>query len=337
MLQGALIHAARGALLVLALVAIAAGTEAAAHGAEIDRDLLNRFRREYPAAVDRLRGFYSTLRIEMQNTWPEPISGSTPESRVLRYAARGDLLRLDTVATIADKSQESVSVANPRASFRLTPSRSGGGYTVDTIDGYAERLLTLRIGAVALFAPFGFYEFAMDELVYQPGFEWTGFGFDGNGSSGLVKGEFRAISAEESLLSGWFLFAPDQHWALRGWYLRAQLKDREQGPGHRECKITYDERLHPSGFPLLKRAEYTTVFDPMANRRMVELYEVTKIEQVDVPESEFTLPAFGLPDVVAPSDPQRRFLWILVAVAIVLLVLFTVAWNRRRKQRAIQA
>jgi hypothetical protein len=91
------------------------------------------------------------------------------------------------------------------------------------------------------------------------------------------------------LRGGWIVFDPERYWVVRECHLQLQF-----GPGAGGSAVSMDGKFEykegREGFPIAKRAvrrwsngtQYTEEFD--------------LVEREDVPESEFTLSAFGLPE-----------------------------------------
>ncbi len=87
------------------------------------------------------------------------------------------------------------------------------------------------------------------------------------------------------------------------------------------------------GFPILHRCQHTAAHKQLGT--MLITYEFDKLIHRDIPESEFTLSAFGLPEVQVPGEQKPRSLWrwligIGIAFAVLAVLLRTYAKRRGR-------
>lgn len=123
----------------------------------------------------------------------------------------------------------------------------------------------------------------------------------------------------------WVILDPDNYWTIQEhlittWY------------GNQRGRVTYGERV--GGFPMAKRAERISTGARTKDVKTTR-WEIDRIAHRMIPESEFTLSAFGLPE---PSFGPRRFgNWpILLALAAVFAAL-AVTLRRVLRRREAQA
>jgi hypothetical protein len=85
------------------------------------------------------------------------------------------------------------------------------------------------------------------------------------------------------------------------------------------------------GFPILRRSIQTEKSKTGFGDDLTT-YEFDKIVHSDIPESEFTLSAFGLPEIQVPGEQKPRTLWLwLLAAAAGCLVLALLARRAARR------
>lgn len=143
----------------------------------------------------------------------------------------------------------------------------------------------------------------------------------------------------ESRRQGSVFLDPSQCWCIR--------RSKRSGAGAQkgtprtkgEEEIEYETINHASGYPLVKtKIQHINSYDikTQKSRKLTTRIEYQWEVNDNLPDSEFTLTAFGLPEPmgVEPLPPSRNWLWLLAAtlVAAVLAILF--AWLRRRHARA---
>jgi hypothetical protein len=86
------------------------------------------------------------------------------------------------------------------------------------------------------------------------------------------------------------------------------------------------------GFPILRREQHTVTYRD-GKGRLVTTTEFDKLVHRDIPESEFSLSAFGLPEVQVPGDQKPRTLWrwlIGIGAALGVLAILFRAYAKRR-------
>ncbi len=114
---------------------------------------------------------------------------------------------------------------------------------------------------------------------------------------------------------------PSRCWCIR----KSKALYESTSPGERnsdmETEIVYETVDHPSGFPILKSKTQHGKLLHLKSQKKTEWTMKTDYElevNENVPDSEFTLSAFGLPE--PGSDPVKKdvplFVWILVAAGV---------------------
>jgi hypothetical protein len=171
--------------------------------------------------------------------------------------------------------------------------------------------------------------FARDEVFPNPPFvirRVTSLSKDGVALA-RVEFEFKRTDAEiaknkgRRITSGWFVARPDENWVIQEY--------QASTPSSSDfLNIKVDFEGKEDGFPLPKRiTRYTAV----------GRYEVIldSIQHRPTPESEFTLAAFGLPEIdrtPRPASPNLRAYWLIAIGVVVFIVAIGLKVYSRRLQ-----
>lgn len=185
------------------------------------------------------------------------------------------------------------------------------------------------------------YGASLLELIVNPDFTATRASAVSRGGGTLVKVEFtvsQPTSKDPGVLkSGWFLLDPDFFWVQRDNEIQVQWR----GKGDLRDEFTvattfdYDERAAP--FPILKRwAEQRTTKKANGDTEKHEWTFTFDLVEADVPESDFTLSAFGFPEPPRVSGPVRWYLWVAIG-RIGFFALALLIWGSRRRRATCAA
>jgi hypothetical protein len=125
---------------------------------------------------------------------------------------------------------------------------------------------------------------------------------------------------------GIVLLDPEHSWCIREYHLN--------NPDWKiDGTLEYGDEV--DGFPILRRCKHTAM-NKQGLGTMLITYEFDKLIHRDIPESEFTLSAFGLPEVQVPGEQKPRTLWRwLLGIGIVLgmlAILLRIYVKKKRQQ-----
>jgi hypothetical protein len=95
----------------------------------------------------------------------------------------------------------------------------------------------------------------------------------------------------------------------------------------------FDYKAGQMGFPVLTRIEFDTGNSGEGKMQIKVIREFQLMERDGIPESEFTLSAFGLPEPVELQGPRSQTRWYLWAGVAGILCLALGAGLRWRAQR----
>jgi len=312
-----------------------------------NRELIDVFLREYPAAAAKLEGFYSEvqMRVQVKEIREE---GLPPYLvREQQYIRQGDLFRFINDIQQTDRSGESrgdrsVTVANPKFSFRLARRPDQKEYDVQEVASHASIVESLPLAYKPLFAPMSYFEYRIVDFIKEPEFFITNAIQENNRERKFVKIEWE-YHPPEIHQRGYFLFDPSQFWALQEYRnLRWQGNTSEPTDSFSLVRGLVHYQGSFDGFPLIHSFRQWVEFhgaksDKVVNDKPVQIkdYEVLEIKPGPVPEEEFQLSAFGLPNAgeIIPARRSR----LLIILNIVLLAFLGTAFlfrqfARRRQQ-----
>jgi hypothetical protein len=152
----------------------------------------------------------------------------------------------------------------------------------------------------------------------------------------LIKLDFthsQTVRGETEVALAWILLDPDHYWFVVEYAVQFKLAKLESG-----SEVVFGER----GIPIIKRYTMKSSFceppdKPIGFRELVYNYDLH--EAAEVPEQEFTLSAFGLPEpagVVWTRTPPY-YLWfaIATAAAFALAIAFRYLAKRRAKAQTV--
>ncbi len=143
----------------------------------------------------------------------------------------------------------------------------------------------------------------------------------------MLKIDFEYPSKRGGRYEGSLLVSPEEKWTL---YEYRQTR----GAGLRKGTISY-EGSH-SGFPIPKRVTHSAFKLAQQKLEQVETFDFQDIRFSDLPEREFTLAAFGFPDVLKPATTLRAShtgYWLvgLALLSLSVAIAFKVASTRLQK------
>jgi hypothetical protein len=130
-------------------------------------------------------------------------------------------------------------------------------------------------------------------------------------------------------ITGWVLYDPDHYWVIRAFDLQLSWAGVEGGSG--TMAAAYDYQDAGDGFPILKRIVRRFNL-PEKAYGTDDTYEFD-LREADVPESDFTLSAFGFPEPISAQRPTRWYLWATLAGGICLGLAALLRWRARRAAR----
>jgi len=270
-----------------------------------------RFEAEFPAATQKLREFYTNLRMSGTETDKDDI-------HQWEFCGNAELMR--SVVTRKDGSV-AVIVADPKLSFYLDKAPGSSHFAVSgmgpaTPHDYADLVLTIWRKSLPSSAPFTILTESIADFVSEKSFKWKeAHEVDAPGGKVFRVGWENVRRGAPKLL-GTFDFAADGSWALRGFEMHfPETKNTKTGQlldTARHCVVEYQGQ--EAGVPLVHKLRLWNS-GPSGNGSET-IIEVTELKPGAVARQEFTLAAFGVSTSPAAAPiPVAYYLLGLSALA----------------------
>jgi hypothetical protein len=314
---------------------------------------------EGPPAWAALSQFYSHLEGKVTITGEalnSPNAGRLSGARVMkrvqfRFNGKMGLTLTFPMANAGSNATEDrgsyVHGMNSRYAFKINRSTTTDPYTVTyygprSPDFYSVELVQTEM-ANHLLRAFCVNGMSLDKFLAQSGLSIDKVGPVTEGPSmAWIRMEFSWLYHEKdpkgqespstSLFQGWIDFDPQNHWCVRRYLLQwpgAGGKKR----GHNDSTIIeYGQPI--DGFPIVQRVTSVTY----SNDRTTESRTVSELEEMvhrTIPERDFTLSAFGLPEVDPELGIEKGgYLWVWLVVLSLLTAVAAVAFAKLARKRA---
>ncbi len=297
-----------------------------------DGPLKERVLTEYPAALKRLEERLSRIHIEgtSVHTQLDPRTKKEQRTSIHYVFAINGPSRLKRSSTSSgtggkDEGYHFVSCINPRYSFRLRAIGTGRPLEIKDFGGGLDPNVANDMGsdfARYVFAPITFKAMSIAETMAHPTFELKHVSEEIHNGKKFLKIEFRWHPVQKyPAIPGWWLVSPEEDWVLREWEFLVGRHEDVTWHGRVEYADSVD------GIPLPISLSET---HPLETRQ----FSFDRVRPGPVPESEFTLTAFGLPELDQPGRSRSTMspgLWFL-ALGCLFLAIAGVLGRRWRSQ-----
>jgi hypothetical protein len=237
---------------------------------------------------------------------------------------------------------EDVAVINPSYAFEVTRSTTDSQWALAELSLRRGERLPPKIGVMIEIAKrrldvaLSVCQVPLPDIVKSPTFTLRGVSLVERGDEELVRVEYEyqqprmangKIDGNRPGGGGWVLLDPQRHWIVREFDVAAVWRDGKDGPASKG-RVTgiYQTVDAPQGFPIVKRyAEHRMASETGEPPFIADIEEVQDYGlhyDANVPPSEFTVSAFGLPEPSSDARPRTPFwLGILGVACIVIAVL----------------
>ena len=247
-------------------------------------------------------------------------------------------LMIRTELSNGSSADEDVEACNSEYEFTLKRTRSDRPWLVTHVgtdlterhEEIAEEWGADFVAQSALHV--GFVSFP--EIFQSPDFTIKDVGIVDRAGDSLVSVMFEFSPSGKSAQDRWpragvVMLNPERMWAVESFDVELSAYGRsEKLSQHIEYNST------GGGVPVIKRIVTTREETPDAPGHYQRTWDFDTFEYRDIPESEFTLAAFGLPEIAPPSMFQRYRLFVLLFVAgIVCIAVAAIIYRRSSTER----
>jgi hypothetical protein len=293
------------------------------------------FLNRYGPALATLEEFYSHVRGRGTQVYTN-FHGRTAQD--FEFAIDGPKHRL--VKTLVEYSRDpglvgkaTVRVAHPNLSFQLQRMPSQKDFSIQWAgfvqgDKYEREVSEFRESQQFICAAYSISGIPLGEL-----FKWRDFAIRDvlkttSDDKNLFQVNFAAKSPGGSTFSGWFTVCPDDAWAVQEYEVRTYKED-PNAVGIGRGVVQYGDRFR--GVPLVRSAQLSW----LVNGETREHYDCSFSEMMygPVPEKEFTLAAFGIPQPgpLIGVPPLAYWAILFATLAFVASVMLRLRRGRRRE------
>ncbi len=312
-----------------------------------------RFREEAPRKWEEFRRRAQRLQGSYLSTSFDRAQGGKVFLRTRYECKQNERCALCSMQDLVGGEREGrLECLNPRYGFRLYRAVSDSPWAVvgldkDVKDGYGLSSLSpgVRVAGLIVEKPLSFssmWECLLD-MVRDPDFVIQRVSYAPHEGDDRIRVDFKyrpkmvpprtewgdIQPGWNPLRGGWILLDPARYWVMHGFEVETEWQDQTTGT----LTGTFMYQDGEGGFPILKRSQqlYKGI-DKRGTRNETESVEEYELTEKDIPDEEFTLSAFGLPEPSEGQRPTRWFIWIgLAGIAFVGLTMFL----RRLSRRAV--
>ncbi len=280
-----------------------------------DASLRKRVLAEYPQALERIEAKYGraqgVVHLERVSVPPKYVITIPREERPgteiqdLAFMSRlPEMARV--VAQLPDSklNDEFVTCFNARYGFRLAKGKGQSALAVKSVDPDREEEVSdaFRFLMPYLGAPYSVMHLRLPRYVSLPTFRIVDVSPVSSGGNRLVRITFDlSLRVNEKNTSGgyegWFVVSPDERWVVREYEYRPK-KGKVKWTGSVEYQGGSDD------YPFLKRVTTKSALLDGTDS-VTETYDFREFRFAEVPENEFTLSAFGMPELLDPPGGEK--------------------------------
>ena len=196
-------------------------------------------------------------------------------------------------------------------SFMMSRTRESDAWRVNSVGNPAEVNAVLdRTIRASFFSPFRIQKIRILDLIKDPSFTFRKITESKEDDQTLLRIDFLVNHHDKRMFpfrNGWFMVSPGQGWLLRRFELATPDYPRDG-----DCEISYAPVQSPQEIPFPTSVRLR---DPWS----VTTWTFDKVVHEEVPAGEFSLTAFGLPDIAKPiaeQTPGRSSRWYFIAAGI---------------------
>jgi hypothetical protein len=295
---------------------------------------------EYPKALKELEDFYgkarglAELREENLHDPKKPIV----KTRAYTFVSnRPEMARVSSESTVSlsghQQTSQRVICYNKDYSFVLTKENGANDFSIRSLDkgkAAVSREMQQKL-SLYLDAPFQLFIHPLRWIVEQPKFRVLSLARILRDGKPMISIEFDCPidNNRQGGYAGKIIVSPNEKWALCQYEYKFK-----KGKGFRTGSVEYKGTFR--GFPIPRHVVHATLELPERRPVSVAAFEFKDLHFDALSEKEFTLTAFGLPELLRVGNARRTSnaaSWLIVAalIALAIAVVFKVAASRLRQ------
>lgn len=333
---------------LLAVFLLVASLANSARAQDDEERLKKRFLSECPDAIKAWQAQCSKVEGVIRQTSDDPGRKTTPRTESL-FSFKCNLPEMVLTSISTDPNgqrEEAVGGINKDYSFSLTKRGSASDFALRSLEPTSGSQRAARNSPANSIKPILWVPYAAMSLspkfLAEPRFAVRRISTVTRDDRSLLRVEFdlpggpltdaqKKTASDPGRLEGYFLFSPDEKWVLYEYECRETRVGRRQGL----YRGTVEYQGTANGFPIPRRAARQVLKLPGGDVLEAHTFDFLEFRFVDVPHSEFTVSAFGVPEAVSqpakPANSGRSGYWLLALAAVTLAaaVFFKVAASRR--------
>lgn len=318
-------------MMICLVVSLVGGNAVPGYAGESER---RRFQAEYPGANRRLEALLTMVKGtgKLESTAKDrtivyrvDFAVDGPSRKVVRDALTQFVTSPSGSSVESKRESQSVYCVTPDVAFSLFRKMEDQPYSLSEFEDNGPADSVSIFLDRYLMAPYGVFGIPMSEIMADPSFKVRSVDAISEGGGLYLKVSFDYAPKTIGLRSGWIMVSPQDRWAI----VRAECQMGDKPENRLICKVEYGERAGEVRFP--KRVSYTL---PGSRHSVFEFAEIVTERSA---AKDFTLAAFGLPDLGRPgvsraTSSGRYWLFLLAFVALVIAI--TMRYGASRVRRA---
>lgn len=292
---------------------------------------------EYGRALVDLEAFYTAASGEVLATERRPLSKELPATTTaFRFASLApDTGRVTTWPVVETSDEHGVAqmvvCRNKSYSFLLRRAAGSAGFSLKSLVKDQKEVAGLMQNNLERYvsAPFSFEFHSIGSLLKQPKFSIRSVAEKVHDGRRALSIDFDCPidNIRQGGYQGTFVVLPDQKWVLFQYEYWPK-----KGTALRTGEVEYEGTS--GGFPIPKRVTHSILERASRTPHIVTTYDFKSIRFGRLPEKEFTLSAFGLPEIDVVSRPRTGAVeyW-LFAAALGALAVAVILWRASARVR----
>ncbi len=307
-----------------------------------DSEIRARLESEAPKAWSQVAALADHLDIQVRVTWSAS-QGDTEFLNEFKFAGKNRLLSSTTSKIPAGEKTERLGEAkvlaeNSKYDFHIQkydetrpwllthvgePTKS----FLEQIDEGAYSYAHFQLSVGDLYLP---------DVFGKPTFKIVGVELRDQLPDKLVAITFENLDPTRKVWSrrvkrGTILLNPERYWAIQEY----QVEVERDGDDIQYWKQRTDFQDVPDKLPMVRKGRLT--FGPNAEKVNWSIsWDFDKYLQRDIPEEEFMLSAYGLPEVGPPSTANASKLWLILTAAGIVCVGIAIIWRWLGRRQAVR-